>query len=580
MYKEFLCLPDACNFQEAVKIDNLTTMSKLVDGIDIQRLSSRALTTLGGTVLGSLSFASTPDINILNTNRVMGVNISRFMEATVFKNKPVIASGRLFIPSIEVRGDLAVAGFINSKKFPDGYVINGDKTINFGSQSFQQVRFGNLNIGPQGHVDGILPSNMVTLHTPQFISGIKKFARGVYIEGDLNISSKLIDRVNLDELNSSLVDIKSGSWKFDIIFEQFVTVPLVSCAGNLNGLDWSVFVNDIVYDDVPSVVVYSGKVFRSGLNTDSVIFHNTFNGESFSKLVKMTTYSKGSGELQFIIGEKTFLTNITFESLNTQLVAGINVTEMAQTALYLNKVGQVVTGTKTFDQVLRMENLTITERISSLDIDKIVIKSTSQVFTAPQTLFYASFNDLRAISIHMAQENTINEVDISLLNRKRVSITLPGYYSGVLTVEGSVMSHTTLNVGKINEHKGNELTSNLVMKDESSDISGYVKFIYLSVDRPITTHNQTGANGLNISDINRKAIHLTDDIMMTESATWEDLVFRSDVGVRGLISGVELQRLSNNVVYLDEVSTQIITGKRYSAHKISSVSYPYAFSSP
>lgn len=540
-------------------MDRLTAVSNMVDGVDIQRLSSRALTTLGGTVQGSLTFASPPNIGILKTNKIMGVDLRKFMATTVFRHKPAIASGRLVIPSVNVRGDLVVAGLINGKKFPDNYVINGGETINFGSQWFQQVRVDSLELGPLGRVDGLLPSDMVTLHTPQTISGLKKFARGVYIEGDLNINSKIIDRVNLDELNSSLTNIKSGSWKFDVVFEQFVTVPSVSCTGNLNGLDWAALVNDIVYDDVPSVVINSDKVFRSGLTADNVIFHNTFNGMGFSNLVKITA---DSSSVQVIPGEKRFVNNVTFESLTTQSIAGVDLKEIAQTALYLNKVGQVVTGTKTFEQTLRVEELVVTGSISSLDIDRIVRKSTDQVFTAPQSLLYANFSDLRVGSVHMAQDNTINGVDIPLLNRQRVSLTLPGYYSGVLTVEGSVMSHTTLTVDKINGHVANQLTSNLVMKDESSEISGYLKLATLSVDGPITTHNQTGANGLNISDINQKAIHLTDDIMMTGLATWSDMVFRRDVTVGGLVSDVELQKLSNDVVYLDQVSSQVITGKR------------------
>lgn len=566
MFKEIFHLAGACNFQDAVKVDRLTAMSKVVDGVDIHRLSSHALTTLGGTVQGSLSFASPPDISILNASRIMGVNISKFMETTVFRHKLAMTRGRLVIPSVEVRGDVIVAGFINFKKFPENYVINRGTTIDFGSQWFQQVHFGSLNIDSLGLVDGILPPNIVTLHTPQTISGLKKFARGVYIERDLNIDSKIIDKVNLDEVNGSLANIKSRSWKFDVVFEQFVTVPSVSCTGNLNGLDWAVFVNDLVYDDVPSVVINSEKLFRSGLSIKNVTFHKTLNSESFSNLVKVTTDSSSSDELQVVTGEKTFLKNVTFDSLITRLVGGVDVEKIAQTALYLNKVGQVVTGTKTVAQVLRVEELVVTGRISSLDIDQIVKKSKDQVFTAPQSLLYANFSELRVTSIHMAKENTINGVDISLLNRKRVSMTLPGYYSGVLTVEGSVMSHTTLTISKINGYVAHYLTGNLVMKDESSYISGYVKFTSLYVDGPITTHNQIGANGLNISDINQKAIHLTDDIMITGSATWDEMVFRQDVAVRGLVSGVELQRLSDNVVYLDQVSSQIITGKRYSVH--------------
>ncbi|XP_063858526.1 uncharacterized protein LOC135099850 isoform X1 [Scylla paramamosain] len=549
-----------CNF-EGVTVDALTAISKKVDEVDIQRLRSRALTTLGGTIQGSLSFVSPPAISTLNANKIMGVNIAKFMSTTVFRHKPAIMSGRLAIPSVEVRGDVVVDGLINGKKFPDDYVINTGRTIDFGVQWYKEVHFRSLSLGPQCRVDGLLPSSLVTLHTPQTITGLKRFAGGVYIEGDLDIPSKIIDGINMDELNNYLTNIKSGSWKFDVVFEQFVSAPSVFCSGTLNGLDWASFMNDIVYDDVPSVLINSTKIFSNGLTVEEAIFHKTFNGENFSNLVNIAALNNDTSN-QVITGGKTFLNDVAFESMTTQLVAGIDLKEMANRAVYLNKVGQTVYGIKTFTETLSVEDLVVTGNIKNLDIDKIVRKSIDQVFTVPQSLRHANFSDMEVISINMAQGHTINGVDIALLNMRRVSLTSPGYYPGVLTIEGSMLSHAALTVGIINGYRADQLTSNLVMKDQFTVITGNVKFTALTVDGPVTTHNQTGANGHNITDISLRAIHLSDDVMITGDATWGDLVFQRDVAVEGLVNGVNLRKLSHDVVYLDQTSSHIITGKK------------------
>ncbi|MPC35934.1 hypothetical protein E2C01_029373 [Portunus trituberculatus] len=549
----------ACNF-EGVKVDALTTNSKKVDEVDIQRLRSRALTTLGGTIQGSLSFVNSPVIGSLNANKIMGVNVAKFMSTTVFRHKPAIISGRLSVPSVEVRGDVLVDGLVNGKTFPDDYVINTGKTINFGFQWFQEVHFRKLSLGPQCRVDGLLPSSLVTLHTPQTITGLKRFTGGVYIEGDLDIPSKMIDGINMDELSNYLTNIKSGSWKFDVVFEQFVSAPSVFCSGSLNSLDWVSFMNDIVYDDVPSVMINSTKIFRNGLTVEEATFHKTFNGESFNNLVNTAALNNNVNN-RVITGGKTFLNDVAFDSLTTQLVAGIDLNEMANRAVYLNKLGQTVDGVKTFTEILSVEHLMVTGNIKNLDIDKIVRKSTNQIFTVPQSLRHANFSDMEVISIQMAQGHTINGVNIPLLNMKRVSLASPGYYQGVLTIEGSVLSHAALTVGTINGYRADQLTSNLVMKDQFTVITSNVKFTALTVDGPVTTHNQTGANGLNITDISQKAIHLSDDVMITGDATWGDLVFQRDVAVEGLVSGVHLLELSQNVVYLDQ-STYVITGKK------------------
>lgn len=529
-------------------------MSRFVDGVNIDHLSNNALTTRGGTILGSLAFTNSLKVHTLEAKSIMGIDTAYFMSTTVFKNQPAVLSGELVVPSVEVNGDLVVEGDINGRQFPQEYPLQTDKTINFGAKRFTKVRFGSVSMGPHGLVDGLPLDRLVTLHTPQVITGQKIFAQGVYIEGNLDVTSKIIDGVNLDELEASLSYMNTSDWKFDVIFEKAVQAPSIAFGGKLNGLDWNYLTNDIVYDDETSITISSKKNFKAGLTITDAIFKKTFNGESFSNFV--TTSSD-----QIIAGEKVFLNDVTFGSLTVDLLAGVDLNTLVQSAVYLDREGQIVRGKKTFTNTLITKELDVTGKIGNIDFSNVVTKSTNQVFTAPQSLRFAAFSDLETKSIDMAPGSTVNTIDISLLDSKHVSLTSASYHSGVLTVEGPVSVEGPLSVGSINGYDLEYLTHNLVMTDESSVITGDVTFLGMTVRGPVTTSNSVGANGLNISDIDLHAVTLAGNSEMTGGATWGDLFLNGDVDVGGLVNGIDLRKLSEDVVYKDSKNIQIITGK-------------------
>ncbi|XP_071539560.1 uncharacterized protein [Panulirus ornatus] len=544
-----------CVFKDDLYVNEMTAVSGLVDGVNIEYLQTNALTTHGGTILGSLVFTNSLKIHTLEAKSIMGVNTAHFMSTTVFRNQPAVMSGSLVVPSVDIKEDLFVEGTINGNRFPQDYPLQTDTTINFGAKKFANVYFGSVAVGPNFLVDGLPLDKLVTLHTPQVITGGKVFAQGVFIEGDLDVTSKLIDGVNLDELNASLSYMNTSDWKFDVIFEKDVHAPSIAFGGKLNGLDWNYLANDIVYDDETSVTISSVKTFKAGLTITDAIFKNTFNGESFSNLV--TTSSD-----EIITGEKAFLNDVTFGSLTVDLLAGIDLETLVESAVYLNRDGQVVRGKKTFTNTLATKVLDITENIRNVDFHNVVTKSTDQVFTAPQSLRFAAFNDLEVKSIDMIPGATVNTVDISLLNSKHVSLTSNSYHSGVLTVEGPVVVEGPLSVGTINGYDLYFLTQNLVLNDESSVITGDVTFLAMTVNGPITTSNSVGANGLNISDIDYHAVKLAGNTEMTGGATWGDLFFNGDVEVGGLVNGIDLRKLNEDIVYKDSNNIQIITGKK------------------
>ncbi|KAK3859921.1 hypothetical protein Pcinc_033995 [Petrolisthes cinctipes] len=545
-----------CVFREDVIVNSLTTSSKQINGVNIERLATSTLTTQGGTILGSLVFTSSFSVNTLTATTIMGVNVEEYMSTTVFLNRPAILQGMLVASMVKIQGDLSVQGLINGKNFPSDYPLRTDSKISFHTKKFRSVSVERLTAGPNCLVDGLPLEKLVTLHTPQVITGYKTFAQGVYIEGNLDITSKIIDGVNLDHLNASLGQIGTSDFKFDVVFKEEVRVPSLTYGGTLNGIDFTTLLKDIVYSDEP-IVISSNKIFRNGVSITNASFHSTLNGASFSNLVTTSNIATG-----VITGSKVFAKDVVFRDITVGSLDGVDLDDLIRTAVYLNKPGQVVYGTKVLTQTLKTRELVVTGRLGDVDFTKIVTKSTDQTFIVTQSLRSANFTDLMTVELQMPAGATVNGIDLTSLYSRRVSLTSPGFYTGTLSVKGPVSVLNSLTVGYINGRPATSLANDFVMRDEHSVLTGQLTFANLAIHGPITTQNLAGANGFNITDIDLHALKVTENNVISGSLEWGNITFHGDIGVAGLVDGIHLQQLSQDVVLRNSTTVQIITGEK------------------
>ncbi|KAK4293618.1 hypothetical protein Pmani_033696 [Petrolisthes manimaculis] len=545
-----------CVFREDVIVNSLTSSSKQINGVNIERLATSTLTTQGGTILGSLVFTSSFSVDTLTATTIMGVNVKEYMSTTVFMNRPAILQGMLVASMVKIQGELSVQGLINGKNFPSDYPLRTDSKIIFNTKKFRSVSVERLTAGPNSLVDGLPLEKLVTLHTPQVITGHKTFAQGVYIEGNLDITSKIIDGVNLDNLNASLGQIGTSDFKFDVIFKQEVRVPSLTYGGTLNGIDFTTLLKDIVYSDEP-IVISSNKIFRNGVSITNASFHSTLNGASFSNLVTTSNIATG-----VITGSKVFAKDVVFTDITVGSLDGVDLDDLIRTAVYLNKPGQVVYGTKVLTQTLKTRELVVTGRLGDVDFTKIVTKSTDQTFIVTQSLRSANFTDLLTVELQMPAGATVNGIELTSLYSRRVSLTSPGFYTGTISVKGPVSVLNSLTVGYINGRPATSLANDFVMRDEHSVLTGQLTFANLTIHGPITTQNLAGANGFNISDIDLHALKVTENNVISGSLEWGNITFHGDIGVAGLVDGINLQQLSQDVVLRNSTTVQIITGEK------------------
>lgn len=534
--------------------DHMEVKTNTVSGVDLERLYRKTMRTSGGTLLGSLAFSSQVTIGNLHATEMMGVNTANFMSTTVFKDRRATMRGRLTVPAMHIDKNLTVDGNINGDSFPSHFPVKGSSPLHFGAKRFSSVQFGSVTLEDGATVDGLDVNRLVTLNTQQYITGKKIFSQGVDITGNLDITTAIIDGVNLDQLAGRLSLSDLPVWKFDVNFTKPVHTQSLQCQGTVNGLNFTDLAADLVYTDQSSAFITGNKHFTKSLTVSDATFTSTFNGEGFDDLVTR------NGAHSFT-GPVVLKNNVFFESLTVNgTVDGVDLGLLASSAFYLDRPEQVVKGRKIFRKSVTAGGLDITGTINNLDFSNVVTKSGVQNFTAPQILHSATFGAVKVHEIQMSDGFTVNGVDISELAKRRVRLNSADDYNGVLTVLGTVSALGSLSAVYINNQNIQQLKENIVTDDTSSTISGNVILSHLHVDQSITTAGMVGANGINISNINTHAVKLDSDNNLSGYITWGDMILLGDVDVGGLVNGVDLAQLHADAVYKDTAALQVITG--------------------
>ncbi|XP_050714073.1 uncharacterized protein LOC126997069 isoform X2 [Eriocheir sinensis] len=533
--------------------------SGLVGGVDLARLYNHTLLVTGGEVAGSLHFTTDLTVDELDAGFMMGVDMRRLAEDVVYRDEDAVLMGKLTIgQTVTVEGDMTT-GTINGRKFPDDYAVKiGTSPLVFTKEvSFGHVTFGELSFGPQGVVDGIAPHRLVTKTGDQTVQGRKVFSAGVDINGHLDISTKLLDGVNLDDLFSRGGRPSSipTDWRFNLICRSDVTIHRLVTQGTVNGVDLSALAQDLVYKNEQQVRITGRKVFLKGLTVTNAIFKGGFNGVDLGSLVTTDTDLTVSGVF-------TFTRDVSFRTLVANRVDGVHLSALFANALYLNKAGQVITGRKVFLRPVVVGSLAIKGSLKGIDFSNLVTKSGNQTFTAPQVFNSADFAFLSTNSIQMAQGLKINGVDLSELARRRVPLREPVSHTATLTIEGLLEVAGTASIEILNGVNLDELLSTVVTDDGDYTIDGPVSLSTLRVLGSVTTQGGVGGSGVSLRDVASNAISLSANNQISGLLSFMRVEVRGEVGVDGLVEGVHLGRLHQDAVYVDVQSLQTITGAK------------------
>lgn len=533
-------------------------VSGMVGGLDLARLYNHSLLVTGGEFAGSLHFTTDLTVEDLVAVKMMGIDMRHLAESIVYKDEDAVLTGRLHVTqTVTVEGDMTTKT-INGRQFPDDYAVKiGSSPLVFTSDvSFNHVAFGEVTFGPQGVVDGIAPHRLFTKSTDQTVKGRKVFTAGVDIIGHLDISTKLLDGVNLDDLFSG--DGRPSSlpedWKFNLVCKGDIWLQRIFTQGTVNGIDLSALARDLVYRDEEQVRITGRKVFLNGLTVSSARFQGGFNGVDLGTFVTTDAELVTSGVL-------TFAGDVFFRSLVARRINGVDLNALLSSALHLNKAGQVVTGRKVFLKTVIVGSLVIEGSLRGVDFRNFVTKSGNQTFTSPQVLKTANFAFLHANSIHISQGLKINGVDLSELARRRMPLREPVSHTAILTIEGPLEVAGAASIEVLNGVNLDDLLSTIVTDEGNFTIDGPVSLSSLRVFGSVTTQGGVGGSGVSLRNLANNAIRLSANNQIAGHLSFTRVEVRGELTVNGLVEGVHLGRLHQDAVYTDVQSLQTITGE-------------------
>ncbi|XP_042234301.1 uncharacterized protein LOC121874263 [Homarus americanus] len=534
---------------------NVEVMSSLLDGVNLDRLFDRSLSS-GSQGAGTLEFNSDLVIDYLEATDIMGINIPDLLNDIVHKDEESFMSGKLIVSQSVVNEKNLYAGDVNSKEFPGNYPLKTNVPLVFTDQkNFAKIIIDEVKFGTKGVIGDISPHRFVTKTSNQHITGKKVFTQGIDIVGDLDITTKVIDGVNLDELFAMQGNkTMSADWDFNVIFKKPVRMPGIIYNGQINGIIFTAIAADLVYgNDNPSRI--SGrKTFHVGLSISNSHFTGSLNGESLESLVTIDTE-------QEIKGLITFQKDVTFNKLVANSVDGMDLNELISSALYLNKTEQVVSGKKIMNNVL-VASLFVKGKVKGVDFKNVVTRSSSQTFIAPQTLHTAVFSSMMTHMIEFSDGFKLNGVDFSELVKKRVPLREAVNHTAVLYVDGEIAVVGTLSAEFINDYKIKELKRSIITDDTDSVIESPVRFSSMNVEGSITTKGKVGGNELSISALAEAAAKLAGNNIFIGNMVFSSVELHGDVEVDGLVDGVDLGLLQHNAVYKHLGEHQAITGTK------------------
>ncbi|ROT76676.1 hypothetical protein C7M84_004740 [Penaeus vannamei] len=391
--------------QDAVKIaggnQKITGMKTVVDGLTVSNLATTEVSVQEVMDKNDQSFPLTDYLE----------GLISFSDARKITGKKTYVKGldvaSLNTPSLD---DIPVS---------DIATTTGKYSL-VGTTTFPTMNAENVNLPTGGVVGGIDLSNAVLLSGPAKL-GYLAFDKNVTVTQDLNIGNNEVDGVVINLYRNALTKA-GGEVKGPLTFTNDVVAKSLS-ASLLSGVRSTDFLTYTVFKDKDTQL--TGRIKMPTLTAQGLQVKGKVNGRVFPTDLPLKTDTTLNlvNDAKTIAGVKTFKKPVTFSSTVdvTGLVDGVDLKQLFDSALYLDKAGQVVTGRKTFTGTVSAGELDVQGRVSGVDFNTILAKSGDQVFTVPQKLAAASFGALDANQIDMSDGFTMNGIDISVLDSIRMS---------------------------------------------------------------------------------------------------------------------------------------------------------------
>ena len=442
-----------------------------------------------------------------------GIDLNYLAADSVMKRIGAVLHGRNhFHNGFTTTSDINV-NRVNGLIIPNAILLKAGHQLIHGPFMFRKTVRMTKNMDVAGTVNGIkissVDKSIMKTNRPNMVRTRLWFITHVHVAGDLRSGGR-IDNVLIKELTQNSL-LKLFDQK--VTAHKVIMAPSLVSAQNLlimnvNGHSLDHLIQDMIFINRRSnVEVLAPKIFSRGLKTNRNLVirnalvsmtgrvNNVFLTELWESAVPL---NKGS----LLFGTKTFGDTIRINYGMAKVLGRVNGVHMLHDTLKLRGINglQPVHGRKVFAKVLSAENLVVKGMINGVSISALY-----------RDTLYKSGNQL-------------------MTGRKMVR--------GIITSQRSVMAK------RLNSMQ--DFKSELITLSGDQSLQGVIKFL-----NPLNIMNDAfirgSVSGRNFSNIVSNSLYRDAHQLIPGRLTFDRLVFNRNVDIAGLVSGIDLGLLSNDV---------------------------------
>jgi len=437
-----------------------------------------------------------------------------------------------------------VNGVDVSEMYENAVHKDGNQTIN-GTVVFVGGIDCRQNLSVAGLINGVnlteLMDMTVRVSKDQTISGVKTFTKDVLLEAPM-LTPGTINGVNVSELDGTILKT-SGNQTFgsNLIINGNVTVNSVGTDGTkINGIDFEKFVKNAARKGEHNTI--NGSIqFTNGLQVTNLVTQ-LVDGINISEVLLTRFDQKVTGNLSFTSASFAGNLSVTSGALN-----GVNIERLNKQSFKLNS-DQIITGKYTFGHVQIDGNLSVAGKINSIDL---VEFDSAAVHTSGDEIItgHKVFGNVTVSNVNIT--GLFNGVNITLLFEDTLKKT--GYQEvcqrKTFTKSVTTLSNTTVNnilvKNLVNGVNITKLDTEAVKLDGTDVLRGNYTFnSVVEVHENVTINDEL--NGLAFPG---EYMTTFSDQVISGLKTFKQAVLKN-LNVTGLVDGFNLSDINQNRVTL------------------------------
>ena len=577
---------DDFHFNDSLMING--TINGIHVSTDLLRLN------INEELTGDKTFAANLNVGNCNLSGVLdGVNLTLLNKDSMLKGTNQIISGvKTFERPVYAASDLVVNGLIKeidiSKLHNEAVKIDSQSATSGWNHTFANpVRIkGNLSVS--GTFNGlVIPDEILMVHGPQTISGVKKFIEGFSVAGNLTVARKL-DGMKPDEFVSvSANDTISGQKKFMQKFVMRSDMDVLQ-GGRVNGvllnqldkevvrifgqqnLTGTYHFGEVNFDNTEPDIrgfiddlrlssyseLYSKAVL---LNEDQIVTGHCIFSEETTVTGNLTASNElnghripqdflHNGEDQLIPAKFTFGQSVQLkrDAVINGNTSGFILGEIAAKLVAVDANGYV-SGKKRFERnITVLRDLTTSKTINGVNLRDLMRKRTNQVAG------YSGKNFNQAVMSSQLNVNggikvsqTIDQVDASELKRRSLMIDENTVIKETRRFSGNLTA-TNMKSSLINNVNIEKLVRDIVSLDEDQTIGGIKSFEEIQVNGNLRSNSTI--DEIDVGVLGRNAVLQTGDTQIDENISFKDVRAKHHLEVAGRVHGISVQALGDDVI--------------------------------